>query len=265
MEALRRVYNGVIGFVDEFANSTSHTDGSPRMRENASAWYAEWEDNYMGGFLNNALTKTCLRKIADNFYGKELDEALEKATPITPSSYPMLNAIYEYCGEKLGMFQRPQAYITDSMMGINALSVEVKNRKLILVSRNVAAQLTPDEQAFLLGHELGHHQQGNLVCHTVNGLLNDLNDASELFGPIIADTMEVPLKRWCRCSEFNADRAGYICCEDIDSIFSLFRKALPNVTHSASDEYRELSSSHPLLATRLKELNKYISQKEHDI
>lgn len=257
MEALRRVYNGVIGFVDEFANSTSHTDGSPRIRENASAWYAEWDNNYMGGFLNNALTKTCLRKIVDSFYGKELDEALEKATPITSSTYPMLNAIYEYCGEKLGMFQRPQAYITDSMMGINALSIEVKGRKLILVSRNVAAQLSPEEQAFMLGHELGHHQQGNLVCHTVNGLLNDLNDASELFGPIIADTVEIPLKRWCRCSEFNADRAGYICCEDLNVVRGLFERLGMSTNHSAYSEYNEISASHPYLHTRLAVLSRY--------
>lgn len=258
MEALKRVYNGVIGFVDEFANSTSHISDTPPMRENAAAWYAEWDDNYMSGFLNNSITKTCIRKIADTFYGNELDEALQRATPITSSTYPRLNAIYEYCGERLGMFQRPQTYITDSMVGINALSVEVKGQKLILVSRNVAAQLTPEEQAFLLGHELGHHQQGNLVCHTVNGLLNDLNDASELFGPIIADSIEVPLKRWCRCSEFNADRAGYICCEDLNVVKFLFKRLGMYTDHSAFSEYNEISASHPYLHTRLDVLSQYI-------
>lgn len=257
MEALKRAYNGVVEFVNEFANSTYHTDGKAPKRKNASAWYAEWDDNYMGSILNNALTKACLRKIADSFYGKELDKILDSATPISSSSYPTLNANYAYCGEKLGMFQRPETYVTDSLVGINALSLEVRGRKLILVSRDAAAQLSPEEQAFLLGHELGHHQQGNLACHTVNGLLNDLNNASELFGPIIADSLEVPLKRWCRCSEFNADRAGYICCGNLNVVKHLFKRLGTSTDHSAYSEYNEISLSHPSLHNRLATLSRY--------
>ena len=115
MEVLNRAYNGLRGFVDEFANSTTGSDTAPRKMENRKAWYAEWDDNYMGDLLNNYLTKSILRKIADSYYGKQLDELLEEATELTA---------------------------------------------------------------------------------------------------LVLDTIEVPLKRWCRCSEFNADRAGYLCCKD---------------------------------------------------
>ena len=53
MEALSRAYNGLRNFVDEFANSSSGIDTAPRKLENREAWYAEWDDNYMGDFLSN--------------------------------------------------------------------------------------------------------------------------------------------------------------------------------------------------------------------
>jgi hypothetical protein len=59
-------------------------------------------------------------------------------------------------------------------------------------------------------------------------------------------------------SEFNADRAGYLCCKDTDSINSLFLKAIPYKKCSNVDAYKELSYGHPLLSARIRELNNYI-------
>lgn len=117
-------------------------------------------------------------------------------------------------------------------------------------------RLNEKELRFILGHELGHHQQGNLVCHTVNGLLDTFNTSSEIFGPMISDTIEVPMKRWCRQSEFNADRAGYICCGDIDAVTNLFLKLGMESVCSAYKEYKELEDAHPHLQTRFTELKK---------
>ena len=55
-------------FVDHFANSTTGLDSTiPQKMENREAWYAEWDDNYMGGLLDNPLTRSILRKVADSF------------------------------------------------------------------------------------------------------------------------------------------------------------------------------------------------------
>lgn len=260
MEALNRAYNGLRGFVDEFANSTTGSNSAPRKMENRKAWYAEWDDNYMGDLLNNYLTKSILRKIADSYYGKQLEELLDEATELTPESYPMLYKVYTECCYTLGMCNQPQAYITGKMKGINALSLEVKGRKLILISPKVAVFLPPEEQAFLLGHEISHHQQGNLICHTVNGLMDNFNNASAIFGPLVLDTIEVPLKRWCRSSEFNADRAGYLCCKDEDIIKRLFCRFGMKFCSSAYSDYKEVGAAHPMLHTRWNVLREYIER-----
>lgn len=260
MKVLNRAYNGIRGFLDEFANSTTGTDDTPRKMENRKAWYAEWDDNYMGDFLDNYLTKSILRKIADSYYGEQLDELLEEATELTEESYPMLNEVYTYCCKTLGIYTVPKVYVTSRMKGINALSLEVDRKQLILISPQAVTCLTPEEQSFLLGHEISHHQQGNLVCHTVNGLMNDFNKASDIFGPLVLDTIEVPLKRWCRCSEFNADRAGYLCCKDENVIKSLFCRLGMKSCSSAYSDYKEVGAAHPMLYTRWNVLKEYINK-----
>lgn len=258
MEALKKFYNGFRDFVDGFANSEAENDNRPRKMENRVAWYAEWDNNYFGTLLENPVTKSVLRKIADFYYGEQLESLLREATELTEETYPKLHGIYSQCCNSLGMYIRPQAYVTGKMKGVNALSIEVKERKVILISPQAAISIPSEEQSFILGHELGHHQQGNLVCHTVNGLLDDFNRASEIFGPLVLDAIEVPLKRWCRCSEFNADRAGYICCRNEEVIRHLFEHLGMRAQPSVFAEYEELAAAHPLLSTRWSVLKQYI-------
>jgi Zn-dependent protease with chaperone function len=262
MESLNRAYNGIRSFVDDFANTTTSSTPFPSKKlENRDAWYAEWDENYMGGFLDHKLTKAILRKIADTYYGKQLDSLLDEATELTSDTHPALFEIFQYCCDSLGMNLQPKAYVTGRMRGINALSIEVKRKQIILISPKVAIMLSPEEQAFLLGHEIGHHQQGNLVCHTVNGLVENFNNASAIFGPLVLDTIEVPLKRWCRRSEFNADRAGFICCQDIQVVEQLFLKLSRHTDSSVLGEYKEIGAAHPMLRTRLEVLKEYIMNK----
>ena len=261
MEALNRAYNGLRSFVDQFANSTTGQDSTTFQKmENRDAWYAEWDDNYMDGLLDNPLTRSILRKVADSFYGNQLEDLFNEATQLTSDTYPSLFEVFEHCCETLGFVTPPEVYVTGKMKGINALSLEVNGDRLILVGTKVIC-LTPHEQSFLLGHELGHHQQGNLVCHTVNGLMDNLNNASEIFGPLLLDTIEVPLKRWCRRSEFNADRAGYLCCEDIYAVQRLFLRLGMDSNPSAYMEYLEIEAPHPTLHTRFGALRDFIEKR----
>ena len=265
MEALRRAYNNLQNFVDDFANSTTKNKSVPshKQKVNRDAWYAEWDDNYMGDLLNNGIVKSILRKIADKYYGQELDEILEQATELTKGSYPSLYRVYNYSCNKLGMYNQPKAYITYKMKGINALSLDVRSNQLILISPKVATFLSEKEQSFLLGHELSHHQQGNLVCHTVNGLMERMNNTSEILGPLVNDAIEVPLRRWCRCSEFNADKGGYICCGDLNVVRGLFVKLGMKSSDNVYSRYLELGNSHPNLSSRMIELVKNVENKAY--
>ena len=259
-------YSRLMDFAEQFANSSA---GIPEIAqqhdkvaetttvEDAVMDYAVKEENYIGDFLDNKLVRGCLKSIADKYYGSQITVIRNEGVLLTNDSYPMLHSTYIHCCHILKIMNPPAVYITHRLRGINALSVEINNEQMVLLSRRVAISLSAKEQAFILGHELGHHQQGNLVGHTVNGLVNSLKDKSEIFGPMIQDAIEVPLKRWCRRSEYNADRAGLLCCKDIEVVKQLFLKIGMIESVTVYHQYKETSDDHPMLTTRLKELNDY--------
>ena len=257
MKTITRAYNGIRDFVDVFSNSSTSHKKAPISKKNREAWYAEWDDNYLSGILNSKVVNTAFKKIADSFYGEQLNDILKDASMLTNSSFPNLNDVYSDCCTTLGMCNPPKAYVTSKIRGINALSVEVCNMQLILISPDVAIRLSEKEQKFLLGHEISHHQQGNLVCHTVNGLADEFKTKSEIMAPLVLDAIEVPLKRWCRCSEFNADRGGYLCCKDMNAVRALFNKIGDMEGSTAYAKYMETEAPYPLLETRFQTLSAY--------
>lgn len=257
--------------LDGFANSTAGTNKvqvKPELKQLTPKqsidplWYAEWNDDYLSVVLNNAVTRKCLKAIADKYYGSQVDDIVKHSTELAENTHPSIYCIYKLCVTSLKIKDPPKVFITNKLKGINALSIETQGKQIILLGRKTTMLLSEAELTFLLGHELGHHQQGNLVCHTVNGLMNNLVRSSKIFGPIILDTIEVPLKRWCKQSEYNADRAGYLCCKNINVVKSLFLKLGMIETPSSFHHYIETGEDHPMFITRYNQLLQYIKSKQ---
>ena len=258
-DVLDRSYKGLMNVIDSFANSSASIQHSPSANkknvEESNYIYAE--DNYMDAVLNNPVTSITLRTIANRFYGKQIGEIIQNSSPLSKDNYPKLWASYRCCCSVLNIKKIPILYITSRLKGINALSVEMNKEQIILLSLPAVVILGEAELRFLLGHELGHIQQGHLIAHTVQGLLEDLNKRAELLGPIITDIVDVPLNRWYRTSEFTADRAGFFCCQDMNAIISLFQRLGLSTSVSSISYLGELSSAHPLSCTRLERLQEY--------
>lgn len=256
-------YGNLTSFIDAFANSTS---GIAERKEvepasvSSKPYYVCQTDNYIEDILDNFVTKKVLKTVVTKYYGQQLEEIIESGSKLSAKSFPRLWNNFEHCCKTLGIEVHPDAYITQKLTGINGLSIEVEDRPLVLFSFRTAISLNDAEQRFLIGHELGHIQQGNLVCHTANGLLDTLNRSSEILGPMISDAIEVPLKRWCRQSEFNADRAGLICCEDMEVVESLLAKVNEKKSITSYANILELYEDHPLNKMRIERLKEYKKQ-----
>jgi len=230
------------------------------QRTYANGDYAYPCDSYINVLLSSYLVRTSLQKIADKYYAEETAKIAQNGNLVDENRYPRLNAIYETCIRKLGITERIPLYITSQLTGINALSIELHGKTMILISRQAVAQLSEDELLFVLGHELGHCQYGHMCCHTVLGMIADMNKVSEIFGSLVADMIEVPLVKWFHCSEFTADRAGLICCGSKEVAQNIFLRLGLNNEVSAYEQYRELSSPHPLLQTRWQMLEQFAAQ-----
>ncbi|MBQ9474215.1 MAG: M48 family metalloprotease, partial [Bacteroidales bacterium] len=190
---LEKAYNGFLGAIDGFANCSAGTAAPVKPAEEAKPDaasipdYAYPCDNYINSVLDNTLVRKTLRTIATKYYGNQIEKIIQTASELTPLNYPNLYANYQHCCETLNVTNPPKVYITSCLSGINALSVEMNDTAVILLSYMSVIALNDMEQRFLLGHELGHIQLGHMVVHTVQGLLQDLNTRAELLGPIVTD------------------------------------------------------------------------------
>lgn len=221
--------------------------------------YAYPCENYISIVVSNPASKYSLKKFFDGKIKSELSKIVSTATEITAKSSPRLYGILRHCCESLSIENNPQFFITSRLKGINSLTVGDDENPLLLISPAAVAKLSNAELSFIIGHELGHIAQKNLICHTVKGALDTMSKWSDALGPIVTELIEVPLNRWYRCSEYTADRAGLICCGNIQSALNVFEKASIDKKSASPiiDSYNELTCDHPTVANRIMELKRY--------
>lgn len=219
--------------------------------------YAYPCSNYVEKVLSNSIVCKALQNIIDKNYCKQIEQILATGQEVTPASFPCLSKIIDECCEKLLINKSPAVVVSPKLKGINALTIGSDKDPIILLSRKAVMKLHEGELKFLLGHEYGHVLQQNLVCHTVKGLLDNLKNTSEIFGEVLSDMINIPLNQWYRCSEITADRAGLICCQDIDNVRDLLLKLEGNLKvafekkiDNAIEELLELNYTHPMMMKR---------------
>ena len=219
--------------------------------------YAYPCDNYMDSILSNGLVRKSLQVFADKYCKEQIQKIKSTGQLVSKANYPQFYDILQSCYKSLNIEEEPEVYVTNQLKGINALSVGTDNAPIILISRKAVISLPDGELKFMIGHELGHILQKNLMCHTIKGLLDNLNSKSEILGPIVSNLIDVPLNQWYRCAEYTADRAGYLCCRDCEQIYTLFSKLFERESIVGHQSYIELFQQHPFIQSRLDNINEF--------
>lgn len=227
------------------------------QKKEAKLPYAYPCTNYMDSILSNGLVRKALQLFADKYCKEQILLIKTSGQLVTENNYPRFNAILQTCYKSLDVIEIPEVYITNRLKGINALSIGTDSEPVILISQKSIMALSDGELKFMIGHELGHILQKNLMCHTITGMLDNLNNKSEVFGPIVSDLIDVPLNQWYRCAEYTADRAGLICCQNIEEAKSLFAKLIVLKNSPKLDDFYELFNAHPLITKRINMLSQF--------
>lgn len=109
-----------------------------------------------------------------------------------------------------------------------------------------------------LGTVAGHlFIKNHMLVHTLHGLLQALNTRAELSGSIVTDLIDAPFNRWYCTSGFIADRAEYLCYNDMAAIRNIFLRLRQESPANAYNRLMELSYAHPCMGTRLEQLTQY--------
>lgn len=172
----------------------------------------------------NALTRTAgldtlVRKL--NSWGFErllrvqLTGSYLRATPDSMSD------LYEWlvtARERLDVPMLPDLYVAGSGE-LNAITAGV-DHPLILLYSGAVEQLTPDELQFVIAHELGHIKSGHVLYYQIAEFLpviaGVIGTITLGLGDLLSTGLQVALLHWKRMSEFTADRAGLLACQDAD-------------------------------------------------
>lgn len=214
-------------------------------------------NNYLYSLLKIPLVSRTVDIFAERYCKKFLQSIRANEYPITENSYPHCYRVVAHCCAKLDIDTPPEVYISSGLKGINALSIGTDKDNVLILSLKSIIELTDGELKFLVGHELGHIAQKNMICHMIVGMLDGFTKTSDFMGTMFSEIMEIPLKEWARASEYTADRAGLMCCGGIDNVYSLFSRFQKMGSKSLAPRYMELFKDHPTIDNRLKMIYSY--------
>ena len=140
---------------------------------------------------------------------------------VTKENYPKIYEYLEYACQILDMPKMPDLYIQWGY-NIKAFTVGSVN-PIIILDSGLIDLCDDDEIMFIIGHECGHLKSNHMLYHMMAQVIHMVIDAIP-FGSIAAAPLQYALYYWDRMSDFTADRAGLLCCQNKDAAIRGFMK-----------------------------------------
>ena len=195
------------------------------------------------------------------------NQLLGNAVRVGPNQFPRVHKLVVQCAETLGITP-PTLYITNSPV-MNAMTFGTNDDSFIIVHSALVDYFTDAELLSVIGHEAGHIHNSHVVYLTA---LFYLRHMASIFLKWIVVPAEFALAGWMRRAEITCDRAGLLCCKDVDvSRRALAKLALGSTKlheelnlEAFADQYEEgkggvgryaeITANHPWISKRLKAL-----------
>ncbi len=135
---------------------------------------------------------------------------------VTQSSFPDLYNLFEEARQVLNLPIIPTLYLirSDALQGF---TTGVDN-PIIALSSAAVDSYTDEELLFIIGREMGHIKSQHVLYYeigTILPLLSEILGAMTLgIGSIVSMGLQIALLHWQQMSEYTADRAGLLACQD---------------------------------------------------
>jgi Zn-dependent protease with chaperone function len=145
---------------------------------------------------------------------------------VTARSMPSIHHCFMEACEALDISPIPKLFVTNGSIGAYTTGVDDPH---VVIFSGTASLLTYQELLFVLGHELGHVKCGHVLYHTVARAIKEASVVASAFtlglaGIATDATLTPALAAWSRRSELTADRAGYLACQDEETVIRAFTK-----------------------------------------
>lgn len=207
---------------------------------------------------------------------------------ITPASCPELYGQVSEVIRTLDIPRIPDIY-TQWGYFINAYTTGFQENTVMVLYSGAVDLLTSEERCFVVGHEAGHIKSGHVLYHTIVMHMQDILR----YMPVAAKLSQAfwaAMFWWFRMSEFTADRAGLLACQNPDVALSAltkmsgvpqkyyrsfdketilrqadeFKKENQDFINKAMTTFSVLDNTHPWTVLRAAELIKWIDSGEYE-
>ena len=164
-------------------------------------------------FLSWITTNTVERIYTVQYTGSNLK--------VTKRGYPKIHWYLEEACKILDQPIIPDLYF-EWGYSINAYTVGADN-PIIILNSGLIDLCDDDEIMFILGREIGHIKSNHMIYQMMVRVVNYFVDSIP-GGSIVAGGLQYALYYWYRMSEFTADRAGLLCCQNPEAMIRAFIK-----------------------------------------
>lgn len=226
--------------------------------------------------LDNSMVNGIFRSYVNINADAYMGQILATGITVNEQNYPEINTIVDECVKTL-QIQRPYVVVS-SQPGINAMTFGSDEEPYLVLTSLLVKIMNQDQLRFVIGHECGHIAMGHVMYHSAVSILSLIGTKSLLIGKAAV----YALNAWSRRSEITADRAGLICCGNVDTA----RKALIQLecayrnaddfdidayTQNSKDylskgllrKIGEYKSSHPLTPKRIEAITEFAKSSKY--
>ncbi len=146
-------------------------------------------------------------------------QLLGSTVKVGPTQFPSIYAIAKHCADVLTV-PIPNVYIKNDPHP-NAFTYGTDEESFIVVTSALVDHFDEAELKFVIGHETGHIQNKHVIYNTA---LMILMQGAGVFLAWLVQPALIALQQWTRRAEITCDRAGLLCCQDLDAASRSFLK-----------------------------------------
>lgn len=176
--------------------------------------YAHPIDSKIINILDMPGIKTVFSSAVDMMTDLNYSQTIASGIPVNANSFPEINDIVNHCVAVLGI-RRPYVVVS-SAISLNAFTVGSDEEPYIILGNMLVRVMDSEKLTFIIGHECGHIAMGHVIYHTVVSTAGSFSNAIPIIGPIVYQASSLALTAWSRQSEITADRAGLLCCLNLE-------------------------------------------------